>query len=78
MDGFVELGFSDTLRVFHPDKKKQYSWWSFRAGARGKNLGWRIDYFFVADELRKNLLDAKIKPKVMGSDHCPIFIDMNF
>lgn len=77
MDHFVEQGFVDTFRHFYPDKKDAYSWWSYRAGARGKNIGWRIDYFLVSQSLTPNLHSAEIYPQYQGSDHCPISIGLS-
>lgn len=79
IDGFdrlVDLGFVDTYRHFHPDTAK-YSWWSYRAGARQKNIGWRIDYFLVTPELTSGLTAAEIYNDVYGSDHCPVGIDIS-
>lgn len=76
MDKFADAGFVDTFRHVNGEKKGIYSWWSYRAGARKKNLGWRIDYFFVADKLKKKIKDAKILTKVEGSDHCPIVLEL--
>ena len=76
---FTELlsaGFTDSFRYLYPDKRDAYSWWSYRAGARGRNVGWRIDYFVVSDRLRENIKDAYIFPEVMGSDHCPVGLDI--
>lgn len=75
MDRFVKSGFVDTFRTLHPDEVA-YSWWSFRAGARGKNIGWRIDYFLVSERLMSQVDQAFIKPEVMGSDHCPVGIEL--
>ena len=72
----LEAGFTDTFRYLYPDKRDAYSWWSYRAGARGRNVGWRIDYFVVSDALRENIKDAYIFPEVMGSDHCPVGLDI--
>ena len=72
----LEAGFTDTFRYLYPDKRDAYSWWSYRAGARGRNVGWRIDYFVVSDRLRENIKDAYIFPEVMGSDHCPVGLDI--
>ncbi len=77
LDSFLEAGFVDSFREIHPDAPENYSWWSYRAGARGKNLGWRIDYFFVAAALRSRVKNAGILNSVMGSDHCPIFLDLD-
>lgn len=75
MDAFVASGFIDTLREFNPNPA-QYTWWDMKSGARARNVGWRIDYFFVSEELRPNLKSAFIMPDVMGSDHCPIGIEL--
>lgn len=73
-DKIVEAGFIDCFRHFYPDKKDAYTWWSNFGGARARNVGWRIDYFFVSPELKKRLVSASIHPHVMGSDHCPVEI----
>ncbi len=78
LDKFVKAGFVDTFRYLHPDAKDNYSWWSYRMQARAKNIGWRIDYFFVSDELKKNIADAFIEKDVTGSDHCPVGLVLNF
>lgn len=78
MDSFCELGFTDTFRHFHGDTPHQYTWWSYRAGARKKNLGWRIDYFFVANELQDAIHSVEILGHVQGSDHCPMLLNMKF
>ena len=69
-------GFTDTFRFFYPDLKDAYSWWSYRFHAREKNAGWRIDYFIVSKALNGRLKDAKIHADIMGSDHCPVELDM--
>jgi exodeoxyribonuclease-3 len=74
MDRFVGGGFIDTYRHFFPDKKEAYSWWSYRFGAREKNIGWRIDYFLISSPLLPRLKEAFILPTVDGSDHCPVGI----
>lgn len=71
LDKIVAAGWLDTFRLFHPEPKR-YSWWSYRAGARPRNVGWRIDYFFVNAEARDRVLDADIRDDIMGSDHCPV------
>jgi exodeoxyribonuclease-3 len=76
MDRFTGGGFVDTFRHFYPEKTDAYSWWSYRAGARGKNVGWRIDYFLVSPAIIPSLKDAFILNDVMGSDHCPVGIEM--
>lgn len=75
IDRFIGHGYVDTFRVFEkgPDN---YSWWSFRANARAKNVGWRIDYFFVSEELAPRVKAAWIEPAVMGSDHCPVGLEL--
>ncbi len=78
-EGFTKLlgeGFVDTFRHHYPDKEEAYSWWSYRGGARARNVGWRIDYFGVSDSYIKHVTDAKILPHVMGSDHCPVEITL--
>ncbi len=67
----LESGFIDTFRYFHPDEEK-YSWWSYMGQARSKNIGWRIDYFVVSDELVDKISEANIYDEVLGSDHCPV------
>lgn len=77
MDRVVKQGYIDTLREFHPEPEL-YTWWDLKTRARERNVGWRIDYFFIDQSLRKHLKDAFIMPEVMGSDHCPVAIDMEF
>jgi exodeoxyribonuclease-3 len=72
LDKVVATGYIDTFRHFHPDATEQYSWWSMPTRARERNVGWRLDYFFVVSELSERLIDAFILPDVMGSDHCPV------
>ncbi len=72
----LSAGFTDSFRCLYPDKRDAYSWWSYRAAARERNVGWRIDYFVVSDRLRDKIKDAYIFPEVMGSDHCPVGLDM--
>lgn len=72
----LDNGFVDTFRYFYPDQKDIYSWWSYRFSARAKNAGWRIDYFCVSDCLKDRLVDAKILTEIMGSDHCPVLLEM--
>lgn len=72
----LESGFIDTFRYFYPDQTDIYSWWSYRFSARAKNAGWRIDYFCVSDCLKDKLQDAKIHTDIMGSDHCPVELDI--
>ena len=77
MDTYLKNGYFDAFRYLYPDKVK-YSWWSYRAGARAKNIGWRLDYFLVSNALKSNLKDAFILNGVMGSDHCPVGISLDF
>lgn len=74
----LEAGFVDTFRYLYPDAEGIYSWWSYRFSARAKNAGWRIDYFCVSDCLKDNIKDAKILTDVLGSDHCPVELDITF
>lgn len=74
IDTFLSHGYIDTFRLFHPEAPDQYTWWSLQTRARERNVGWRIDYFFVNEAFKDNVKDAFILPDVMGSDHCPIGI----
>lgn len=73
----INAGFIDTFRLLHPDEQK-YTWWTWRAHARERNIGWRIDYFFISKSLEKNLKSAEILNEFSGSDHCPISITLEF
>ena len=77
MSALLDSGMIDTFRYFYPEQKDIYSWWSYRFHAREKNSGWRIDYFLVSEILKDRLQDAKIHTDVMGSDHCPVELDIN-
>jgi len=77
IDRVVEHGYLDSFREFHTEPNL-YTWWDLKSGARSRNVGWRIDYFFVQKELRQHLKGAMILPEVTGSDHCPIQITMQF
>ena len=70
-------GFTDSFRYLHPDEVI-YSWWSYRFKAREKNAGWRIDYFLVSDRIKEQITEAKIHTEIMGSDHCPVEVDLTF
>ena len=72
----LAAGFIDTFRYFYPEQEGIYSWWSYRFKAREKNAGWRIDYFCVSECLKEKLQDAKIHTEIMGSDHCPVELDI--
>lgn len=76
MDRYTQGGLIDTFRHFYADETDKYSWWSYRAGARGKNVGWRIDYFLVSEAFIPHLKSASILNDVMGSDHCPVAIEL--
>lgn len=76
MDRYTQGGFVDSFRHFNPDVPEKYSWWSYRAGARGNNVGWRIDYFLVSQAYMANVSKAYILNEVMGSDHCPVAIEL--
>ncbi len=73
---FLDDGFTDTFRYIYPDKKDAYSWWSYMGNAREKNVGWRIDYFIVSNNIKDCIKDAYIYPHIMGSDHCPVGLDI--
>lgn len=77
---FTELlsaGFTDTFRRLYPDRTDAYSWWSFRSAARERNVGWRIDYFLCSDRLAERIDKAYICPEILGSDHCPVGLDLS-
>ncbi len=76
IDRLIKAGYIDTFRYFHPTAKHQYTWWSLRARAREKNIGWRIDYFFVSSDLKNNLISSKILTPIPGSDHAPICLEI--
>lgn len=78
IDNLLSAGFSDTFRALHPEETGRYTWWTWRAQARVRNIGWRIDYFFISNSLLKNLKSAEIYEEVEGSDHCPISIELEF
>jgi len=77
MTELLGAGFTDFYRYFYPDKQDAFTWWSYRQGAREKNVGWRIDYFIGSERLRDKITDAFILPEVYGSDHCPIALSLN-
>ena len=72
----LSLGFTDTFRYLHPDVTGVYSWWSYMFKARQNNAGWRIDYFLVSNRLKERVADASIHTQILGSDHCPVSIDL--
>jgi exodeoxyribonuclease-3 len=73
---FLEAGFIDTFRLLYPDKTEAYSWWTHWANARARNVGWRIDYWLASHALKDNIKGAAIHADVMGSDHCPVSIEL--
>ena len=75
LDKYVEHGYVDTFRIFHPEPER-YSWWTYRFGARDRNVGWRIDYFWTNEAFADHISDADIHDKVMGSDHCPVSVEI--
>ena len=77
IDKLLDSGYVDTFRYVNGDKIDRYSWWSYRSGARAKNVGWRIDYFFISEDLCENLEDAFILDDITGSDHCPVGIKIS-
>lgn len=78
MTELLSSGFTDSFRHFYPDTAGVYSWWSYRFHAREKNTGWRIDYFLVSDSIKDKMTGAKIHTEILGSDHCPVELDMEF
>ena len=76
MTELLGAGFTDTFRYLYPDVTGVYSWWSYRFNARKNNAGWRIDYFLVSDRLRDNIKEAKIHTDILGSDHCPVELEV--
>jgi exodeoxyribonuclease-3 len=75
METFFQAGFHDAFRLVNPNPH-QYTWWSYRAGARAKNLGWRIDYHAVTDSLKEKVQSVNILSQAMHSDHCPVLLDL--
>lgn len=76
MTELLEAGFTDTFRHLYPNKEEIYSWWSYMRKAREKNVGWRIDYFITSKQIEDKIQEAKIHTEVMGSDHCPVELDI--
>lgn len=73
----LAAGFTDSFRCLYPELENAYTWWSFRSAARERNVGWRIDYFIVSDRLAGSIDEAFIRPEIMGSDHCPVGLDIS-
>lgn len=77
MTELLASGFTDSFRYLYPHKEDCYSWWSYMAHSRERNIGWRIDYFIVSDNIKDKIIDSKIHSDIFGSDHCPIELDIN-
>ena len=77
MTELLEAGFVDTFRLLHPEETGAYSWWSYMYNARANNAGWRIDYFIVSSRLAEKVQQAYILPRIMGSDHCPVGLQLD-
>lgn len=77
MTRLLDAGFVDTYRYLHPDEKGAYSWWSYRMNARARNVGWRIDYFLISRRIAEKLVSANIHSDILGSDHCPVSIEID-
>lgn len=77
VDKIISAGFIDTFRHFYPDAKEKYTWWTHWQKARERNVGWRIDYIFASNSLKKHLESADIHPDIMGSDHCPVSLELS-
>lgn len=77
MTTLLNSGFTDSFRYLYPDKEGIYSWWSYRFNARKNNAGWRIDYFITSDSIKGKIIDSKIHTDIMGSDHCPVELDID-
>lgn len=73
----LESGFVDSFRHIHGNVEERYSWWSYRFNARSRNAGWRIDYFVVSEKLKEQIKDAEIYDQILGSDHCPVMLELN-
>jgi exodeoxyribonuclease III len=77
ISSLLDSGFIDTFRYLYPNEIEKYTWWSYRFNARMNNAGWRIDYFIVSERIKGNIIDSKIFQDVMGSDHCPVCLEIN-
>ena len=76
LTNLIKNGFTDTFRKIYPDKQNCYTWWSYMANSRQRNIGWRIDYFLVSDRISNKIKDAYIYPEILGSDHCPVGLEI--
>ncbi len=77
MTKLQEAGFTDTYRKLYPNRENAYTWWSYMGRAREKNVGWRIDYFLTSEKINSKIKETYIYDKIMGSDHCPIGLDID-
>ena len=77
MTELLAAGFTDSFRYLYPNKENAYSWWSYMGKAREKNIGWRIDYFIVSNDIKDKIKEAEIYSSIMGSDHCPVSLEIN-
>lgn len=77
MTALLQEGFTDTFRYFYPDTEGAYTWWSYMSKVRERNIGWRIDYFIASNRLENRLQDSYIHPQILGSDHCPIILEVD-
>ena len=73
----LDAGYTDTFRHLYPDAEDRYSWWSYITKARDRNAGWRIDYFVVSDDLNDAIIEADIRDDILGSDHCPVTLELD-
>ena len=76
MSILLDSGFTDTFRYFYPNKENEYSWWSYFGKSRERNTGWRIDYFLTSKDMNDRLVDAQIHQSILGSDHCPVYLEI--
>ena len=76
MTELLNAGFIDTFRYFYPNEKDRYTWWSYMNKVRERNIGWRIDYFIVSERFKDRLVDANIHHHILGSDHCPVTLEI--
>jgi len=77
MSSFLSSGFTDSFRHLYPEKEESYTWWSYMNKVRERNIGWRIDYFIVSDRLNGSIIDSGIHPDTLGSDHCPVALELD-
>lgn len=77
MTNLLDAGFVDSFRFFYPEKQEVYTWWSYMSKVRERNIGWRIDYFIVSKRLTERLIDSEVHAEVLGSDHCPVLVNID-